>query len=265
MESAEVDAGYARVTATGPSPATQRLRRYNNRIKRYLIDSAMATAPFGPDGVRVLDACCGKGGDMGKMLEYGRVRSYTGLDLCADAIAEARRREATHNRKRAAVDFVVGDLCSEQLEPSAYGFVNLQMALHYFFGDAERARAAVGAVAGCMAPNGVLALSVPNASVVAALLDGDLEPSEQFRVARVGEWRAPTALGCGYRFFMEGSVPDLVEYVVPLDKLLALTRECGLRCISLQPFDKLAAHMRLAPPASAVEGALYVGGLFRRQ
>eukprot|EP00923_Selenidium_pygospionis_P059603 GHVN01104869.1.p1 GENE.GHVN01104869.1~~GHVN01104869.1.p1 ORF type:complete len:452 (-),score=75.05 GHVN01104869.1:88-1347(-) len=117
------------------------LRKYNNTVKRSLIEYCVA------DGCTVLDLACGHGQDM---LKYNdkKVRHYIGIDISKEEIREARRRQSrsesardsstTRKALKYRAEFHVGNLLHDDAyaalkkRPSSkVDIVSCQLAIHY--------------------------------------------------------------------------------------------------------------------------------------
>ena len=104
------------------SPIFQ-LKAFNNYIKSILIRTFVKK-----DGYRILDICCGKGGDL---LKYSRLRisEFYGLDVAGVSIEQAKERfDSGHFRFKATFQEV--DCFSEDLTFSLFDLVSAQFSLH---------------------------------------------------------------------------------------------------------------------------------------
>ena len=256
-ENAKIAAGYA-LAATVPESAraaTKEARAWNNKVKRLLLER------YHPPGLawKVLDLACGRGGDMGKILRNPSVRRYRGVDVSDEAVQEAVRRTQVHNRHGARLDFLVGDmrtldwcaLCDVADAGSPYkewtgvadgwrlgepydapghryGLINMQYALHYACATREGALAFLKKVHGALADDGLWVGTVPCADRVRRAAKGAYPLPATCRVEPCHESWAGRRLGEAYRFFLEGCVPGLKEFLVPGADLDALALEAGL-------------------------------------
>ncbi|HUY08090.1 MAG TPA: class I SAM-dependent methyltransferase [Candidatus Dormibacteraeota bacterium] len=105
------------------------------------------------NGRSVLDAGCGVGWGLVVLLEGG-ASDGTGLDLSADAVAEARARLP-------GVVVIEGDVCALPPELGRYGLVTCFEVLEHI----EDYSAGLDALVGALGPDGILMVSSPNPAV----------------------------------------------------------------------------------------------------
>ena len=113
------------------------LRRFHNRVKKNLLSY------FGPRRIpthtRILDLCCGRGGDIHKII-HSKYKEYYGIDLSPNEVHEAQRRASSREDNRTtSFSFSCHDLSDPntiknlKLESKKYNVVSCMFALHYFF------------------------------------------------------------------------------------------------------------------------------------
>ena len=195
--------------------ATRELRSFNNKVKRALIDE---TSNF-LRPTKVLDLCCGRGGDMGKILKHQSVRVYHGIDISPISIREAHARSATHNRHGASVHLDVMDVSNGFASPhGSFELINQQFSLHYMWHPTTmnnfcRMLSAHLKEGGCWIG------TVPNKTKIQQVLDGALQLPDICRITPVNENT--------YRFYLEGCVADVEEHFVEFDEIAL--RQHGLQ------------------------------------
>jgi SAM-dependent methyltransferase len=159
-----------------------RSRQLNNLIKAHLISRYASSG-------RVADLACGRGGDLAKYLTHAPARGgglthYTGMDVSAKAISEARLRWAAAAAAASGgsgggpgvdVRFVVADVAC--LEPGAFpagslNSVSCMFALHYFAQSAAHMTRLISNIGTWLAPGGHFIGVLPDAS---ALMDYSAE------------------------------------------------------------------------------------------
>ena len=151
------------------------LRKYNNWLKSVLAQqtteslkslyasSHLLSVSTSPENLRVLDICCGKGGDIKKWL-YAGVNTYVGIDIAEQSVIEAERRlnemlessfhfqkmisrkNSTFKSKFIALDcfnHVIDEtVLTDAFYPNHFHVVSCMFAIHYAFENvftAERA------------------------------------------------------------------------------------------------------------------------------
>ncbi len=123
------------------------VRNFHNWIKNCLISQHC------PPHARVVDFCCGKGGDLFKF-KHCQVEEYCGYDFAQDAIQTAKIRA---HSIAFPVSFEVRDM-SRPIPPPArlFDLVNAQFCLHYFWSTEQRALAFLTNVSQHLRPGGHL-------------------------------------------------------------------------------------------------------------
>lgn len=148
------------------------LRLINNDVKRALIADALRAV----DAPRVLvaDVCCGRGGDIQKIIDgAGRANlTYVGADCSPEQISHARARWPS----MPGVHWVVADCFAPgahkaftEAEPLLAGgahLVSCQFALHYAFDSASRLGGFLDSVSELCAAGGYFAFTTTDASFV---------------------------------------------------------------------------------------------------
>jgi SAM-dependent methyltransferase len=200
---------------------------------------------------KVLDLCCGKGGDLGKFLSCTSVRMYRGVDISDSSIHEAIRRSATYNKNQAILTFVTCDVektigvdetavdkhfgcqnwCNE------YHIVNMQFALHYFCKSKKIFETLVQRIASCLDLNGLWIGTFPNFEHVRASLNGTYLLPEYCKIAKVPGWRKNRGIGNPYSFYLEGGVPNLKEYMLPLQIFRNVVEKHGFSIVLLDSVE----------------------------
>ncbi|KAF4688455.1 hypothetical protein FOZ60_002786 [Perkinsus olseni] len=165
------------------------LRKYNNLVKRVLIDKFVPS-----HGPVVLDLACGHGQDLWKYSAC-KPRLYVGVDISAEAIEEAKRRYAESERKlQYRAVFMQGNLEDEAtfqriLEIAkqegvssgenrrVFDTVSMQLAMHYLMKSDEAAQQFLGRVATVIKPGGNFIGTIPcSETIVSRLKRANLSP-----------------------------------------------------------------------------------------
>ncbi|GLC58689.1 hypothetical protein PLESTB_001390100 [Pleodorina starrii] len=197
----------------------QELKNFHNHIKRQLI------MRFAYKQERLLDLCCGRGGDLHKWRE-AQVGFVKGLDISEREVEEARRRYSELRERRGrgpggsllcefeAVDWL-GSRPYEELAagPASYGVVTCMFALHYFFMSEASLRTFLRNVATNLRHGGYFVGTIPSGRRVMQLLGGKPElRTPMLRLVR--RWKGTT----------DGSL----EYLVEPTTLERIAAEVGL-------------------------------------
>lgn len=182
--------------ASGYDPGVSEIaQRYDHNAERYddvtaynrdAANRLVATLPAG-DYERLLDVGCGTGYATLAMLERFAPRHVTGVDVSAQMIERFRAKLADH--PEVDLTLTVGDVRALPVSDASFDCVLASMMLHWI---ADRP-AAIAAMAGALAPGGVLGIVAPGPghdAEYATLLRG-LDPpvphqvSDVFRTAQV--------------------------------------------------------------------------------
>lgn len=225
------------------------LRLANNEVKRKLIEDASRN--FRGSTLRVVDLCCGRGGDVGKFVHQAQVcgvpLSYVGADVTVEQIAAARLRVS----QSSSIKWMVADCFSEDTARAIVAelggradIVSCQFAMHYAFRDSNTLSKLLESVA---------ILCAPGASFIFTTTDSDMiveyATQEQHRDAVCSvqlDDRLPDGpFGAGITFKLDTRVNDK-EWLVHQPTLhaeLARRRFVRGRMENLQHY----AHVRNVP------------------
>ncbi|KAG2494851.1 hypothetical protein HYH03_007091 [Edaphochlamys debaryana] len=224
----------------GPAQA---LKLFHNHIKRQLL------CRFAHKQERLLDLCCGRGGDLHKWKE-AQVKYVKGLDISEREVEEARRRYMeTESRQRRgpggplmaefeAVDWLGSRPLEDQAGPGSYGVCTCMFALHYFFISEDSLRMFLTNVSNNLRQGGLFLGTIPSGQRVMELLGGRPElRTPMLRLVR--KWKDaanPEPFGSGYicdiadtvTASLEGATEGSLEFLVDLPTLERVAAECGL-------------------------------------
>lgn len=228
------------------------LRAHHNWLKAGMIQA------FVRPGDRVLDLCCGSGGDVRKF-RMAEAKRWDGVDICDFRVEEAQRRcsseesrsqstfRATATRAPAE-DVVLG----RWRKTDYYDCVTCFFGLHYFW-DPNR---------GIDLVRGLKRLLYRRKGTILAILPCSVEVESRFA-------RSPTGFGNSiyrceasgrpgeYRFWLADSVPpNTPERVLPIGALIREFGDAGFRCEVALRFEQLddwlRKHPRSAPLADTM-------------
>lgn len=114
------------------------LRNFNNWTKSIFINKYLKILDVNNQDLRILDLCCGKGGDQLKWLQRN-VSDLTFVDISSDSvrICQERYSKLTTRNSVYSARFFVADCCVDDLasmfKGDLYDLVSCQFALHYAF------------------------------------------------------------------------------------------------------------------------------------
>ncbi|PNW85804.1 hypothetical protein CHLRE_03g204752v5 [Chlamydomonas reinhardtii] len=234
--------------ARSEGPA-QALKHFHNHVKRQLI------LRFAYKQERLLDMCCGRGGDLHKWKE-AQIKYVKGLDISEREVEEAQRRYAEMEARRkgppmhcefAAVDWLGsrpyedGGGAAGGPATGGYGVVACMFALHYFFVSEASLRCFLGNAAAQLRNGGFFLGTLPSGARVQELLGGRSElrlPMLRLkkRWADGPGGRPASPYGAGYicdiadtvTASKEGATEGSLEYLVDLQVLQQVAAEVGL-------------------------------------
>ncbi|GIL47958.1 hypothetical protein Vafri_4684 [Volvox africanus] len=219
------------------------LKDFHNHVKRQLI------MRFAYKQDRVLDLCCGRGGDLQKWRD-AQIGYVKGLDISEREVEEAKRRfsEMHSKRSRGAVnmscEFETVDWLGQRIfedekaGPGSYGVVTCMFALHYFFVSEASLQIFLHNVSANLRHGGYFIATFTSGPRVLTLLEGRPEfRSPMLRIAR--RWRdphRPPIFGAGYicdiadtvTASVEGTSEGSLEYLVDLPTLQQVAANVGL-------------------------------------
>lgn len=217
------------------------IRDFNNALKSTVISSLKRTAP---SGCRVLDLCCGRGGDLFKLRELAPSHVVF-VDISTSALEEAQRR---YERGRRDVSytarFVTADCFSTRLlslmpDRKRFDIILCNFALHYAFANESMATAFFANIEALLTPTtGRLMLVYPHFETLRQHACKENEVwwssfgNDVFTIdfAPRSVSGDKKAFGQSYRFSLDHAVDNCEEYLMPPDALATLTSEFGLVC-----------------------------------
>ncbi|GFR40878.1 hypothetical protein Agub_g1529, partial [Astrephomene gubernaculifera] len=222
----------------------QELKHFHNHVKRQLIWR------FAHKQDRLLDLCCGRGGDLQKWKDT-QIKYVKGLDISEREVEEARRRFAELVERRRGgnlrCEFEAVDWLGERpyedpgAGPASYGVVTCMFALHYFFVSESSLRMFLHNVASNLRTGGYFLGTLPSGHRVQELLAGRGElHTPMLRLVR--RWKdpgRPAPFGSAYTCdiadtvtsSLEGATEGSLEFLVDLPTLERCAAEAGLQAV----------------------------------
>ncbi|RKO82806.1 guanine-N(7)-methyltransferase domain-containing protein [Blyttiomyces helicus] len=213
------------------------LKNFNNWVKSVLISKYVRR------GDRVLDMCCGKGGDLQKWRNAG-IAEVLGVDIADVSVDQARQRFREGNFRFKA-EYHAADCFTERLADqivppdTLFDLVSIQFALHYSFESEEKARRALENITANLRPGGHLIATVPNCYwLVKKLRHDGLVFGNSILTVKFDSEKA-SRYGHKYNFELKDAIDDCPEYVFHFPTFEKLAAEYGLKLLYKKPFHQL--------------------------
>ena len=207
---------------------TYPIREFNNLVKRSML-SYICNRPDFPPGCRVLDVCCGRGGDIFK---YNAIApSFVHfVDVSTDSINEAVRRFNTGKKNiDYEAKFGIADCFSDELEKllgdsDPFDVIVCHFALHYAFESREKFTTLMNTLTKYMKPDAYFLATFPNATTIRDNCGFEISTqlsnfnngimSIQPLTIRGAGHPETNSFGQEYLFSLEDAVTNCPEYLV---------------------------------------------------
>ncbi|XP_037806821.1 mRNA cap guanine-N7 methyltransferase [Lucilia sericata] len=224
------------------------MRNFNNWIKSQLISEYLKRIHENQrmgEPMRVLDMCCGKGGDLLKW-EKAMITYLICTDIAEVSVEQCKKRyedicrraEKSKFPHKFEAEFFACDSTLVRLrerfkDPSLkLNLVSCQFAFHYSFESLTQAECMVRNAAECLQPGGFFIATMPDAYELMKRLrassDGRSFGNEVYNIEFVCDTNPPPLFGAKYQFHLEGVV-DCPEFLVHFPTLVKLCRKYGLK------------------------------------
>ncbi|KAG6457597.1 hypothetical protein O3G_MSEX010374 [Manduca sexta] len=220
------------------------LRNFNNWVKSVLIQEftdKIREKDYGRP-LRVLDICCGKGGDLSKW-QKARVERVIFADIAEVSVQQCENRYHDLQKRCGrlfAAEFIAADCTREKLrdkyaDPSInFDLVSCQFGLHYSFESLAQARRMLTNVAECLKPDGYFFGTIPDAYEIVSRAQKSSDNSFGNRIYNIkllfDTKDGYPLFGGKYDFHLEGVV-DCPEFLVNFQLLVKLAAEYGLELV----------------------------------
>lgn len=184
-----------------------KLRNFNNIIKYILIGEYCKKVEGDNAPFRLLDLCCGKGGDLNKM-EFIKLDEYIGIDISDGSIREAFSRYEknkvhfkSHFHSKESRDgrkynfqsyFATGDVFSfaipDILEPNFPGIidnvfpvdnVSVQFSLHYAFETEDKIKCLINNISKSLKTGGKFVGTIPSSEFIKYKINKEMKPDQE--------------------------------------------------------------------------------------
>ncbi|EZA62748.1 hypothetical protein DMN91_007138 [Ooceraea biroi] len=233
------------------------MRNFNNWIKSMLINEYIVKVKQGKSygaSLRVLDMCCGKGGDLLKW-KKANISHLICADIAQVSLEQCQQRYndmvngKASNRGYAPIytaEFITADCTKVRLrekfkDPSMQlDFVNCQFAFHYSFESLPQAECMLRNASESLRPGGYFIGTIPDAYDLVSRwqkCDGNKFGNDVFSIEFLCEDKTEAPLfGAKYNFHLDGVV-DCPEFLVYLPTLRKLALKHGLEMVMFERFD----------------------------
>lgn len=223
------------------------LRNFNNWIKSQLISEYLKyikdVKKMG-EHLRVLDMCCGKGGDLLKW-EKASITHLICTDIAEISVNQCKKRyieivKRSEKKKfshKFDAEFFACDSTTTRLrerfrDPSLkLNLVSCQFAFHYSFESLTQAENMVRNAAECLEPGGYFIATIPDSCEIMRRLklspNGRSFGNDIYNIEFCSNTNPPPLFGAKYQFSLEGVV-DCPEFLVHFPTLVKLCRKYGL-------------------------------------
>lgn len=221
------------------------MRNFNNWIKSQLISEYLQKIKSSQrigDPLRVLDMCCGKGGDLLKW-EKANIKHLICTDIAEVSVEQCKTRyDAMQTRSKFgskftaeffACDSTLVRLRERYKDPSLkLNLVSCQFAFHYSFESLSQADCMVRNAAECLQPGGYFIATIPDAYEIMRRLRQSSNSrsfgNDLYNIEFSCDTDPPPLFGAKYQFHLEGVV-DCPEFLVHFPTLVKLCRKHGLK------------------------------------
>lgn len=230
------------------------MRNFNNWIKSVLINEFLtktkATLKLG-EPLRVLDMCCGKGGDLLKW-EKANITHLICTDIAEVSIQQCEERYKAmlernkHNKfgKLFTAEFFACDSTLQRLrekykDPSIeLNLVSCQFAFHYCFESLKQAECMIRNASECLRAGGYFIGTIPDANdIMKRQREADSRSfgNSVYRIEFLSDTETLPLFGAKYNFELDGVV-NCPEFLVHFPLLIKLARKFGLRLVLKERF-----------------------------
>uniref|UniRef100_A0A182M0T5 mRNA cap guanine-N(7) methyltransferase n=1 Tax=Anopheles culicifacies TaxID=139723 RepID=A0A182M0T5_9DIPT len=226
------------------------MRNFNNWIKSCVIEKYAALVkgrtPLGSP-FRVLDMCCGKGGDLIKW-SNSNVTHLICTDIAQVSLeqCESRFNKMYHQRKP-KVEYFAADATLQQLRTKYHDpslklhLVSCQFAFHYSFESFKQADCMMKNAAECLDEGFYFIGTIPDANELMKRQRramSDTFGNDIYRIQFLCDTDNPPLFGAKYNFQLD-EVVDCPEFLVHFPTLEKLALKHGLRLVEKKRFDEV--------------------------
>lgn len=228
------------------------MRNFNNWIKSALINEFLTKVKQeskqhgGP--LRVLDMCCGKGGDLLKW-EKGNITHLICTDIAEVSVDQCKTRYESmaerHRNKLFTAEFFACDSTMQRLreryrDPSKHlNLVSCQFAFHYCFESLKQAECMIRNASECLVEGGYFIGTIPDANDIMKRQQKAKSMefgNEIYRIKFLCDLDKLPLFGAKYNFELDGVV-NCPEFLVHFPMLEKLALKFGLKLVMKERFE----------------------------
>ena len=224
-----------------------RLKDFNNWIKSVLINEYVRS------GDRILDLCCGKGGDLNKW-RIANISHATFADISPVSVDQCKDRYLSQRAKFGAQFFAV-DCFSEHFLPTIwkegkmlFDVVSCQFAYHYSFASKESLLSSLKSISSVLPVGGTFIATLPDAETIyrRLLRSQSMEFGNSiYRIRFSGHDKgAFVKYGQKYEFWLKDAIDNCPEFMVHGETLKANAKAFGLKCTYWKNFSEVLEDYR---------------------
>lgn len=231
------------------------MRNFNNWIKSSLINEYLTkvkgTLKLG-DPLRVLDMCCGKGGDLLKW-DKANITHLICTDIAEISIQDCEgryksmleRNQGQKFGKPFTAEFFDCDSTLHRLrekfkDPSIeLNLVSCQFAFHYCFESLKQAECMIRNASECLRTGGFFIGTIPDANdIIKRQREAGANSfgNDIYKITFLCDTESPPLFGAKYNFELDGVV-NCPEFLVHFPLLVKLARKFGLELVMKERFE----------------------------
>jgi len=214
------------------------MRKFHNNIKKELIKK------YASNSEKVIDLCCGKGGDMHKWIK-SNIKYVIGYDINEDYLKEANIRYSKINKQKTYIKIIYRkiDLGKQiiNIEDKKADVITCNFALHYFFENRKTFDTFIKSITNNLKINGYFIGTIfDGISVLSKLNNKNYYHYEKFfkiEKIKIGN----TLFGNEIKVYLKDSIIDNIsyEYLVFFGMFVAEMEKIGFTLVDSKLFEEL--------------------------
>lgn len=231
------------------------MRNFNNWVKSMLISEfirKIRDQNSRDHKVKVLDLCCGKGGDLLKW-QKANIQYLICTDIADVSVQQCKERYNSRNRQTFEAEFHPCD-ATNVVQRDLYQDSNIkldltscQFAFHYCFESFPQAEMMLKNAAECLRPGGYFIGTIPNANEIMrrheAVKEGNKFGNDIYNIELQFDRAEKVPLfGAKYNFHLE-EVVDCPEFLVHFPTLVKLAEKHKLKLVLKETFEDFYKRM----------------------
>lgn len=231
------------------------MRNFHNWIKSMLINEYLTKIKNRKkhnEPLRVLDMCCGKGGDLLKW-KKANITHLICCDIASVSLEQCKSRyedmKTRTSRERYpsnvySIEYIAAD-CSRVRLREKYkdvtmklDLVSCQFAFHYSFESLTQAECMIRNASECLQPGGYFIGTIPDANDLIARArksNSNSYGNDVYKVKFDCNTNKPPFFGAKYNFHLDGVV-DCPEFLVHFSTFIKLAKKYGLKLAKKEKF-----------------------------